>query len=311
MNRHDLELARWSEGHHGVFSVGDALRIGLSADQCAYRIRSGLWLPVHEGAYRLVGSELTPMGRLAAVSRVIRSDAGVSHRSAALVFDLPGSRNDIVEVSSPRRLRVQRTGVVAHESRKLRDVDLTIVNGIRVTTVARTILDLGAVCSSTVVEMAVDRALRRGLTSLAQLQQLLSEIGKRGRPGVAALRNAVDTRDPRQAPTESEMETRLRGVLRGHDLPDPVPQYVIRDGNRFVARVDFAYPEHRIAIEYDSLEHHVGTHAHIRDNARRLQIEALRWSVLVATVEDVRSGGDLLAAAVRARIDAASPRRSA
>ena len=107
------------------------------------------------------------------------------------------------------------------------------------------------------------------------------------------------------------METMLRRVLRSHGLPDPVPQFVIRDGNCFVARVDFAYPEQRIAIEYDSVEHHTGTAAHIRDSARRLRIEGLRWHVIVATVQDVRNGGELLVRAIRARSDVEIVRRSA
>jgi hypothetical protein len=254
---------------------------------------------------------LTPRARLVALSRVLRDDAAVARRSAAFVWDLPGGRDDIVEVVSPHRLRVQRDRVVAHESRNLRDVDRTEVDGIRVTTVPRTLLDLGAVCSEAVLEMAVDRALRRELTTLDALQEVVTALAKRGRRGAGVLRRIVAARDPRQAPTESEMETMLRRVLRSHGLPDPVPQFVIREGNRFVARVDFAYPEQRIAIEYDSVEHHTGTAAHIRDSARRLEIEGLRWHVIVATLQDVRNGGELLARAIRARSDVEFMRRSA
>jgi hypothetical protein len=311
MNRRDLELASVAEQHHGIFDKTDALGAGLDEHDCTYRVRAGLWLPVFESVYRLPGTIVTPWGRLVAVTRVIRSDAGVSHRAAAFVHGLPGGRTDLVEVSSPQKKRVQRAGVIAHESKKLRAVDLTEVDGIRVTTVARTLLDLGAVCSPDVVEMAVDRALHRKLTTIRELQQLLAAIGERGRSGAGVLRGVVTARDPKQAPTESTMETMLRRVLRAHGLPDPVPQYVIRDRGVFVARVDFAYPEHRIAIEYDSLEHHVGTRAHLRDNARRLRIESERWHVVVATVDDVRSGGDLLARALRAQFDPGFVRRSA
>jgi very-short-patch-repair endonuclease len=320
MNHHDLDLARLAEAQHGIFDPSDARAVGLTERQCDYRIRAGLWLPIYDGVFRLPGSIPSIKGRLAAVCRVIRPDAAVSHRSAAVLWALPGARDDIVEISSPHRKRARHTGVVGHESRQLHDCDRTVVDGIRVTTVARTLVDLGAVCSDAVVEMALDRALRRKLTTFAEVQARLDAIGKRGRPGVGVLRKILDARDPRHAPSESEMETMLRRVLRRHGLPAPVPQYVIRDGDHFVARVDFAYPDHRIVIEYDSLEHHVGTGAHVRDSARRLQIEALDWSVVVATVGDVRNGGDLLVRAIRAvrarrarriRSDAEFPRLSA
>jgi very-short-patch-repair endonuclease len=301
MNRHDLDLARLAEARHGIFDVSDARTIGLSLRQCEYRIRAGLWIQVFEGVFRLPGSILSTRGRLAAICRVVRFDAAVSHRSAALIWDLPGARDDVVEITSRHRLRAQRRGIVGHESRALREVDRTEEDGIRVTTAARTVLDLGAVCGSAVVEMALDRALRRKLTTFAEMQELLAAVGKRGRAGVGVLRKILDARDPDQAPTESEMETMLRRVLRRHGLPDPVPQYVIRDRGGFVARVDFAYPAQRIAIEYDSLEHHLGTRAHLRDNARRLRIEACHWAVVVATVADVRNGGELLVRAIRAR----------
>jgi very-short-patch-repair endonuclease len=178
-----------------------------------------------------------------------------------------------------------------------------VVDGISVTTAARTLLDLGAVHDSSVVEMALERALRRELVTTCELSQLVRALGRRGRNGVGVLRQLVETRDPAHAPTESDMETRLRRVLRRHGLPEPVPQFVIRDdAGHFVARVDFAYPEQRIAIEYDSFEHHTGTVAHVRDHSRRNRIEGLHWAVIVATVADIRSGGDQLAQTLRNRL---------
>ncbi|MFI5046146.1 MAG: hypothetical protein ACHQIG_03705 [Acidimicrobiia bacterium] len=93
----------------------------------------------------------------------------------------------------------------------------------------------------------------------------------------------------------------LVDVLLAHGLPEPTRQYVIRDvTGAFVARVDLAYPELRIAIEYDSYQEHVGKQQLVRDSRRRNAITALGWIVLVGTAEDVRLGqGRALASAVR------------
>jgi very-short-patch-repair endonuclease len=261
--------------------------------------------------YRLPGSPLPHQGKLLAACRAGGPDARASHRSAAWLWDLPGGSVDLVEITCVRWRRAQQSGLVVHETKPSRPIDRTALDGMPVTTVARTLLDLGAVLTPSVVEMAVERALRREQVTLAELEAIVRALGRRGRNGAGVLRQLLAARIPRSSPTESDMETRLRRVLVRHGLPAPTPQYVIRDGARFVARVDFAYPDQRIAIEYDSLDHHTGRRAHIRDNARRNEIVSLDWALIVATVEDVRSGGDALARAIYSRFGVRNVRRSA
>lgn len=311
MRKEDHELAELSEAHHGVFTAGDAAEVGFDPDERAYRIRTSRWLTIHSGVYRFPGAPLPHRGSLLAACRAGGAEARVSHRSAAWLWDLPGARDDLIEITTPRWRRAQHPGLVVHETKPLRSDDHTTLDGIPVTTVARTLLDLGAVCPPPVVEMALERALRRELVTLTELNDVVEALGRRGRNGVGVLRDLVAVRDPRSAPTESEMETLLRRVLGRHGLPTPVAQFVIRDGTRFVARVDFAYPEQRIAIEYDSLDHHMGREAHIRDNARRNEIVRLDWTLVVATVEDVRTGGHALARTLHSRFGVKIVRQSA
>jgi hypothetical protein len=95
------------------------------------------------------------------------------------------------------------------------------------------------------------------------------------------------------------MESTLIRCLRRDDWPEPVPQYEIREGNAFVARVDAAYPEWRIGIDYQSDAYHSGLRASERDNDRRLRIIAAAWLPIEATLPDVRSGGARLRAAIQ------------
>ena len=88
------------------------------------------------------------------------------------------------------------------------------------------------------------------------------------------------------------METKMKQLFRRHGLPTPAFQYVIRHDGRFVARVDAAYPQLRIAIEYDSYEHHTGKLAIVRDNDRRNQLRNIRWDSITFTAADLaRDGG--------------------
>ena len=86
------------------------------------------------------------------------------------------------------------------------------------------------------------------------------------------------------------MESRLLHALRRHGLADPFPQYEVRFEGRFVARVDFAYPDARIALEYDSDRHHGTPEGVRRDTRRRRQLTRAGWKVVGVSSEDVRDG---------------------
>ena len=103
------------------------------------------------------------------------------------------------------------------------------------------------------------------------------------------------------------METKLKQLLRRHGLPTPVFQYEIRHHGRFVARVDAAYPEHRIAIEYDSFEHHTGKLAIVRDNDRRNRIRREHWRYVVFTAADIRRDGGEALATLRSELRSGAP----
>ena len=108
-------------------------------------------------------------------------------------------------------------------------------------------------------------------------------------------RAAAAFADPR---AESPPESRLRLLLARAGLP-AVPQFVVRDADgRFVARVDLAYPELCLAVEYDGAWHaEDGQFA--RDRQRLNRLVAAGWVVLHVTAADLRRP-DQLVARVRA-----------
>ena len=91
-------------------------------------------------------------------------------------------------------------------------------------------------------------------------------------------------------------------MLVRQGLPAPQHQFVVRNvSGAFVARVDLAYPEWMVVIEYDSVEHHIGTTAHIRDSVRRDAIGDLGYTVITATSADLKDRGERVARSVRRR----------
>lgn len=306
----DRRLAHIAEAHHGCFNFEHLDLLVFSEHEREHRLRSGRWVELHDRAYRLAGTPSTWRGELLAACWAGGTRAAASHRAAAALHDLPGRDVRLIEITCPRWRRTRTPGLVVHESRALPDRDLTVVDAIPVTTVERTIFDLCAVRGRLTVDMAIDSALRRELTTFDRLAAASRRLGRRGLKGTVVLRSLLSARDPQHALTESEQERLLLEVLRRHGFADPVPQFVIRDERgTFVARVDFAYPELRIAIEYDSYEWHVGHQQHVRDNRRRNALWGAGFVPIVATAEDVRYGqGHVFASALRQAITRAQAR---
>jgi len=101
---------------------------------------------------------------------------------------------------------------------------------------------------------------------------------------------------------ESPMETRLRLVLVDGGLPRPVTQLVVWDGSgRFVARVDLAYEDRRLAIEYDG-DHHRDRATFQRDLRRQNALQACGWTVLRFTAADIYGDPGRVVAIVRAAL---------
>ena len=234
-----------------------------------------------------------------------------SHRAAGALWGLPGGR-EVVEITCPRWQRTQKDGdLVVHESRLLNAADITEYDVVPCTTVERTIFDLAAVVGPRTVDLAIDSALRRDLTTIPKLIALGLRVAKRGRAGSARFRSALVDRDPSQAVPESEPERLLAEALIRHGLPRPVHQYVVRNRRGgFIARVDLAYPDDRIVIEYESFLHHTGKIALSRDSARRNAIVGSGFTVLTATADDLRDDATRLAIAVRRARNATNRRQS-
>jgi hypothetical protein len=134
--------------------------------------------------------------------------------------------------------------------------DIVTVDGMRVTSPARTLIDLARIVSWETAVIAADHALhlpifgtdasRRPLLTTEELEGALDQAGHL--PKVGAARRALRFADGR---SESVGESRTRLVLRSLGLPDPELQVEVLDRGQFVARVDFAYPELGVVIEFD------------------------------------------------------------
>ena len=211
--------------------------------------------------------------------------AAISHRAAAAMRRLVGFEPGILELTVPRDRRRAGPGIVHRHP--LPRADVTIVQGIPVTTPARTLIDLASVAPREAIEEAMDDAMLRGMVSLLLLRRRLDAIARPGRKGVAVMRLLLDSRDPSMAVPASVFERRLLRTLLGGGLPAPIPQYEIRIGGRLLGVLDFAYPEARLAIEADGHRWHGRRVRWDRDRARRNRLTLLGWRIIHVTWTDL------------------------
>jgi hypothetical protein len=296
----DHAIARIAADHHGLFGRQHLVELGVTPEERRHRLATGRWERVHDSAYRMAGAPVGWHGALLAACWAGGTRAVASHRSAAALLGLPGARQDVVEITCPRWRRAQHAGIVVHESRVLGPDDIGEVGVIPCTSVERTLFDLAGCGQARTLDLALDAALRLGLTTIPALQTQAERVAKRGRRGSALFKAAVSERAPEDPIPESAPERMLAVALVRQGLPAPELQFIVRatDGS-FVARVDLAYPDLAVLIEYESFQEHTGKLALLRDSARRNALAALGFTVLSASAADLRNDATALARAVR------------
>lgn len=223
----------------------------------------------------------------------VRGDVVVCGPSAAALWGMPlppgvaaRIRTDGVVVSSgPKAAVLRRKGVHGH-SLDVPEGHSAVLNGVRVTSPARTWLDCAAF-------MAPDHLLAMGDWTLNHELMKLSEISglvtwARRRRGVVRARQVLPWL---RVGAESPQESRLRWMVVADQLPEPSINPEIVLPNQRLVRLDLAYVAFRIGLEFDG-DWHVGTQRH--DEERRRLLTACGWKVIVADKEDLHNPARVL-----------------
>jgi len=305
----DRRLSLLAAKHHGVFSRSQAVTAGASRGVINRRLAKRSWEPLYPGVYRFAGAPNSWPQQLVAACLAAGDGSAVSHRAAAALWRISGGDERILEVSVPKPRRARCRGVLVHQVGGLAKVDITILDAITVTSCTRTLIDLASVVPAETLEEALDDALRRRLTNLSRLGRRIDELGRKGRPGIGVLCGFMKTREQGGTVPESVIETRLLRTLRRADLPQPVCQFQVRDQDRLVARVDFAYPDIRLAIEVDGYRWHSGRARWERDLGRRNALTARGWRVIHVTSSDLTNRPELIIRMIAGALAGPGPKR--
>lgn len=299
------DMARVAATQHGLVDRSWLLAAGVAPSKIQRWLAAGRMEVAQRGVYRLAGSPVTWEQRLFAAVLAAGPGAAASHRSAARLWGIRDST--ALDVTTPLQRRRRLSGVTLHQATDLAQASIVRQNGIPATDPMRALVDLGALLTAGDLEDALDRALERRLVTVVGVERVLDLVARRGRVGVTRLRTVLDERALGSHRPDSLLEPRMARLLRSYHLPPAVFQHVVRAGGRFVARIDFAYPHLRLAIEVDGFGPHSSPRAFQSDIDRQNALVALGWTVIRFTWHDVVRRPAKVAEAIRSTLAALSP----
>lgn len=263
---------------HQLISTADAPTVGVHRAQLHRLDRHGYLERLERGLYRRRGSAETWHQQLLAALLLAGHPAQASHRAAARLLRRPTFEGARPEISVPSKRRVERTGVIVHESRDIRYVPPVFIDGIPCTPPRRLAVDIGAVVGPTEYATVL-RDMRRDLgITWEQLAGALRLHSRKGRDGCGPQRRQLERTFGVDGIPETTLEQTVLDLLIDAWLPLPVCQLVVPLPGGGAYRIDFAYPEVRLAIEVDG-PHHRLPENRARDARRDRRLRAMGWTV--------------------------------
>ena len=299
-----MEMNRIFSQQFGMISTRQLVATGVSERTIRRMSTDGSLMTVLPGVFR---APTWPMGRqqLMVAGCLRNSDAALAFTTAGQLHGLRKMFDDRVHLLVPHGARPELSGLIVHRCRRIDPEDIVEIDGgMRVTSVARTLFDVGGVVGRKRVVSALENALDRKLVDINAISEVTLRLYHRRRPGSREIRSALMMRSSWSSALQSDLEVQVLDAIRRAGLPIPEIQYELSFEDGHIIRFDFAWPPVRIALEVDHSFWHVGSEESRKDKRRDRQAAALGWRTLRITEDDVRLGldGAILdvAAAIRA-----------
>lgn len=292
-------IARAAARRDGVLTSAHLHALGLGDREIARRADAGLLFRRHQGVYAVGRPELSARGERRAALDAMGDDAALSFATAAAHLGLGGDLVLPVHVTVPRARR-PRPGIVLHRA-PLLPQEVVVHQGLRVTSVARTILDQASVVDDRAVMQLCSAAASRGLYDRAALEAVL----RRGRAGSARLRRVLALLDDGTGHTHEEFEHRFRQLLVRHRIRQPDYNLELRAPDGRKVYPDAAWLDLGLVVELDSRGHHDHEPGWFRDREKDLIYVDLRLECIRLTWRQVVHQETRTAAVLRRRVGTA------
>ncbi|HWD74049.1 MAG TPA: type IV toxin-antitoxin system AbiEi family antitoxin domain-containing protein [Solirubrobacteraceae bacterium] len=297
----DTRLAERAAGQHGVVSRGQLRELEYSEAAIKTRIATGRLHRIHRGVYAVGHTKLTLRGRWMAAVLACGDGAVLSHQDAAALHGLRRAGSGRIHVTSTSRHNIK--GILCHGARQLDPNDVTTIDGIPVTTLERTLLDVAESLTPRHFAAALEQAEREDRLDQRRLDAVIAR--NPGRRGIKPLTGALIALTDEPGWLQSELERRFRSLTRTYGLPPALSnQYV--EGKL----VDAYWPDHGLVVEVDGWRTHKTRDAFETDRARDSKLAAAHYRVMRFTYRRLRDDPPGVADELRRALsDAPAPGR--
>jgi very-short-patch-repair endonuclease len=255
--------------------------IGLTPQMVRSRLKSGHLVRLHRGVYAVGHRQLRPQGISLAALFAVGPGAVLSHRDAAGLHNLrpANHRETDVTVDGQRRpfdgVRVYRASLPAD--------DVTTIDGLPVTTLARTLVDLAGVVPKDHLAKALNEAERARKLDLRAIERVLARTRTRNGPAHRTIRAALeDLRAHGTRLTRSKLEVLFAALVRTHELPFPATNAHVHG-----REVDAWWSAARLAVELDGWQDHGTRRAFQRDREKGNALAEHGVTLLRFTYRDI------------------------
>jgi hypothetical protein len=275
---------------HGVVDHANLIASGLSPAAIGRWSASGQLHRVHRGVYAVGHAVLTVEGRWLAAVKACGPGAVLSHISAAALWAIRRTSSPIVHVTTPDRASPR--GIRVHRVRRLHPDDVALIDGVPVTSVARTLLDLADVLPLRQLIRAIEQAERLQLFDLNAINALIARSKGRRTKTLQDAVAAVTAEPPR---TNSDWERDLLDLCDDHDIPRPELNVLVNG-----YEVDALWRTKKMIVEPDSYAFHRSRRAFEQDREKYADLQLAGYLVLPMTRLDA-AAARRITAAVKAR----------
>jgi very-short-patch-repair endonuclease len=277
----ERRLVELATRQHGRVTRAQLLALGFGRGAIHHRVEAGRLHAEHAGVYAVGHMATNAESREMAAVLACGPGAVVSHWTAAARWRLLRPSRGPIHVTVEGDRRNQR-GIRAHGTKELHPHDRSRRDGIPVTSVARTLLDLAAVAPARVLARAVNEADRQGRLNRRAIHELLER--NRGRRGTRRLRAVIAAVHPATRRTRSDLEVDFLKLCGRFGIEMPV-------ANTRVAgyEVDMYWPRAKLVVELDHYDYHRTPAEFTRDRRKWARLRKLGHNVLPVSDEWLNS----------------------
>ncbi len=274
---------------------------GLGSRGVSHRVARGRLRLEYPGVFATGHAPLSTAGRLMAAVLACGDGSALSHRSSAYHRGLRRGLPKTIDVTNRTRAGRDIEGITVHSGATLQPEDVTIVEGIRCTTVARTILDVAEDATHREIERLLDQAEVLRILDMRAIDDVLARA--HGRRGAATLRAVLSVTRPGTTITRSELEELMLAICRDIERPPDATNAWIPFPDGGGAEADFVWHEQRLVVEADGRDVHATRRAFEHDRRRDQRLTLLGWRVVRFTWRQLTEEPGYVAATLRALLD--------